>query len=405
MGLETLAIASDDKTIRKEAVGLFGRENDKGLWSDWKWQQRNAVRSVGQLLRVFPGLPAGTLDRIDRNLAGRRMQLTPYSLTLVKRTAAGDAPAANDPIWHQLVPAWSPGEDDVCGYDGETENWELPHEMVTPIAQHKYPNRVIIRLSNVCHAYCQFCYEALRTLEKDSSKANFDASHWRATLDYTRDNDGVEEIILSGGEPLHHSDAHLDAVLADLRGVGREIAVRIHTRALTFNPFRITADLTESFRRHRLNSIGLHVSHPNEITDDFVAAVAKLRESVPILFANIPLLNGVNADIETMYKLCMRLYMVGVIPHYLYHFMPHSPGSAAYRTSVQTGVDIVRYLKRRITNLAVPEFVLPHKSGKHTMPLLAHGENLPQWTVGAQGLQVVRYTNWEGETVEYPDPV
>ncbi|MGB8957063.1 MAG: hypothetical protein WCC10_16960, partial [Tumebacillaceae bacterium] len=135
----------------------------------------------------------------------------------------------------------------------------------------------------------------------------------------------------------------------------------------------------------------------------FEAAVKRLRQATPILFANIPLLGGINDTVETMHDLGMKLYATGVIPMYLYHFMPFSPGSSEFRTSVQKGVDIIRALKRRISNLAVPEFVLPHASGKHTMPLLAEGEEPPRRAVDANGNAVVRYTNWRGQLVEYYD--
>jgi len=104
-----------------------------------------------------------------------------------------------------------------------------------------------------------------------------------------------------------------------------------------------------------------------------------------------------------MGRLCMSLYGIGVVTHYLYHFMPFSPGASGLRTPVQRGVEIVRQLKRRISNLAVPEFVLPHHSGKHTMPLLAEGEAPPKRALDDNGLPVIRYVNWKGELVDYPE--
>lgn len=372
-------------------------------WADWVWQQRNSIRSVEQLLQVFPGIRPEVAAVIRRNAEKRRLQITPYYLSLIRRTADGRAPLADDPVWRQVVPYWDGEGELTYQYDGETENWELPAEMVTPIAQHKYDNRVIIRLSNVCHAYCQFCYEALRTLERHSLKPGFQQQHWDATLAYLREHDEIEEVILSGGEPLMHTDERLDRVLGDLRDLGREIAVRIHTRSLTFNPFRVTDELLRTFRRHRLTSVGLHVAHPNEITDDFCAAVKRLGDAVPIMFANIPLLRGVNDTAQTIHDLGMRLYLVGVVPHYLYHFMPFSPGAEQFRTPVKTGVEIIRSLKRHVSDLAVPEFVLPHHTGKHTMPLLAEDEAPPRSMRDETGQQVVRYTNWRGDVVDYFD--
>jgi lysine 2,3-aminomutase len=378
-------------------------ETPRTEWADWKWQQRTAVRSVDDLLEVFPGLPDDVADAIRLNSVSRRFQITRYYLSLIRRTPDGDAPLPDDPLWRQVAPSWTAEGDSAYAYDAHTENWELAEEMVTPIAQHKYDNRIIVRLANVCHSYCQFCYEALRTLERESSKVSFHEAHWAATVEHVRANPAIEEVILSGGEPLMQADARLDSVLADLRAIERPLAIRIHTRALTFNPFRVTDDLVDVLRRYGVNAIGLHVTHPHEITTEFAAAVDRLHEATPILFTNTPLLRGVNDDVETIHELGMTLYLHGVVSQYLYHFMPHSPGSAQFRTSVQDGVDIVRALKRRITNLAVPEFVLPHESGKHSVPLLARGEAPPRGVVDDRGARYLRYTNWRGEAVDYPD--
>jgi lysine 2,3-aminomutase len=373
-------------------------------WTDWRWQQRSAIRSVEQLREIFPRLPEASIEIIRRSARTRRFQLTPYYLTLVERAPDGGAPLPTDPMWRQVMPA---GEESagVYDYDGVTENWEMPSEMVTPIAQHKYPDRIIVRLANVCFAYCQFCYEALRTLEKETTKASFHQAHWAATVEFVRQNPGIHEVILSGGEPLMHSDQQLEQVLSDLRAIDRPLAIRIHTRALTFNPFRVTDELVELLRRHRLNAIGLHVSHPAELTSTFAEGVGRLRRAAPILFANMPLLRHINDDVATIERLTRELYLMGVARGYLYHFMPNSPGGAEFRTSVQAGVDIVRSMKRRVCNLCVPEFVLPHHTGKHTMPLLADGEQPPVKAHDAAGYPVVRYTNWQGELVEYPDVV
>jgi lysine 2,3-aminomutase len=373
-------------------------------WMDWKWQQRNAIRSVEKLVEFFPGLSSGVCERIRQNAKRRRVQITPYALSMIQRSPDGDRPADGDPLWKQFIPFWPEEEESSnYAYDGHTENWEMPEEMVTPIAQHKYDNRVIVRVANVCHAYCQFCYEALRTLEKDSVKLSFQEQHWKDTVEYVRKTSSIEEVILSGGEPLMLQDEQVERLLSDLNSIGRPLIKRIHTRALTFNPFRVTPALTEIFARQKLASLGLHVTHPNELTPEFLDAVDRLHAVVPILFANMPLLRGVNDSVEMMHELGIKLYSCGVIPHYLYHFMPYSPGSVEFRTSVQNGIDIVRSLKRRISNLAVPEFVMPHHTGKYSPPLLHIHEVPPHRTIDRAGHPVVRFENWIGHTVDYPD--
>lgn len=370
--------------------------------SDWKWQQKNLINSTAELLARFPGLAGSPqYQNIEHNLESRKLGLTPYLANLIK-TDAQQRPVSNDPIWLQVAPVWARPEAQRFEYDGESENWELPHEMVTDICQHKYDNRVIIRTANVCHAYCQFCYEALRTLETDTQKKAFKKSEWQQTVDYIATHPAVEEVILSGGEPLMLSDERLESLLSSLRAARPDIIIRLHTRALSFNPYRITDALVEVLKKGRVNAVGLHVSHRQEITDDFLDAVAKLQRAVPLLFANIPLLGGINDSYVAMKDLCMTLYANGVLPHYLYQFMPFSPGSEQYRTQISSGIAIVSHMKRRLSNMAVPEFVLPHRTGKYSVPLdlLKPPAEL---RMDAAGLESMAFVNWQGDACVFPE--
>lgn len=374
-------------------------------WSDWRWQQRNAVRTARQFQQRFPLCDRELLERIDQHTVSKRFQVTPYYLSLIDKDPDTGAPLAEDPLWRQVAPLGEDSSDDPYRYDGETENWELAHEMVTPIAQRKYDNRLIVRYANVCHAYCQFCYEALRTLDKDSSKETFDRGHWRETLSYLRSHPEVEEIILSGGEPLMHGNEQIDALLGEARQARPDLILRIHTRALTFNPYRVDPALVAVLARHDVTAIGLHVTHPHELSPEFDTAVRRLHEAAPIVFANVPLLAGVNDDPVTLRRLCMDLYRRGVHAGYLYHFMPHSPEAECFHVPVQRGVELVRSLKRHISNPAVPEYVLPHATGKYTVPLvdIDAADGYPRHTVDEHGYRVLELVNWQGERVQYPD--
>lgn len=399
-----------EQTVVDQAVSrgtpLFGipvRAEEGAPHKDWKWQQRNAVTGIQGLLRYFPALAGEpeALKRIEGHLAERKLGATPYTLGLIRTDEQG-RPLRDDPMWRQLIPDWhGSSAAQALEYDGESENWELPNEMVTPICQHKYDNRVILRLANVCHSYCQFCYEALRTLDKQSEKDALRKQDWHATLDYIAAHQELDEVILSGGEPLMHSDRHLDGYLADLRATRPDLILRIHTRALTFNPYRITDELTAILKRHDVTTVGLHVAHPHEITAEFKEAATRLRGAIPILFANIPLLKGVNDDYETLSRLCLTLYRLGIQPHYLYHFMPFSPGSETYRTDISSAVALVARMKRRLSNIAVPEYVLPHKRGKFTVPLDL-GAAPPVLHKRADG-EFLHFTNWQGQACVFPE--
>ncbi|KRP45297.1 L-lysine 2,3-aminomutase [Pseudomonas libanensis] len=370
-------------------------------WTDWRWQQKNAVRDEPSLREACGGWSEEVTAHIERNLQDRKMQITPYYIDLIMRSLDGDQ-VTDHPLWRQVVPYWN---DNVPGdYDGTSENWELHHEMKTPICQHKYDNRVILRMTNTCNAYCQFCFEALRTLQVDTEKANANTNSFLDSVEYVRNNPAIEEVILSGGDPLMLADRRLEENLAALRSISDDLLIRIHSRALSFNPFRVTDALIAMLEKYKVNAFGVHVCHPLELSDDFATAVKRIQSVVPIVFSNMPLLRGVNDDEATLHKLFIELYRLGVKPYYLYHFMPFSPGASEYKASISHAIAIMGRLKRRVSNIAMPEYVLPHAQGKFTVPLLdfEKPEELPHFEV-RDGQRYYCFRNWENQWCSWHD--
>ncbi|MGV1802005.1 KamA family radical SAM protein [Agrobacterium vitis] len=401
MDLKTPATVQRESTrhIKEKLATAYSWDDGRqDQWNDWRWQQRNAIRTARDVAHLLPSID---IDGLERLLLRQKLLITPYFLELILRYAEENPHAAVNPLLVQVVPDGV--EKSTTGFDHETENWENPAEMKTPICQHKYDNRVIIRASNVCNAYCQFCFEALRTLstEKQDRKAALQGQYWRDTLEYLAATPCVEEIILSGGEPLMLSDQKLAGMLDDLRGTRPDAVIRLHTRALTFNPYRTTPSLVEALGRNSVGAVGLHVCHPAEISTEFLDAVGKLRSVVPLIFANIPLLGTVNDDAKTLEELCMTLYRNGILPYYLYHFMPFSPGSERFFVKVEKGCELMRGLKRRKSNLAVPEYVLPHLSGKYTVSIDDPSRPSAHYTHDTHGNPVFQFTNWRGERCDW----
>ncbi|MFD2642696.1 KamA family radical SAM protein [Pseudomonas japonica] len=368
-------------------------------WTDWRWQQRNACRDELSLSHALGGLGKSEISVIKKNLTKQKLQITPYYLELIKshQTAKN---LSDNPLWRQVAPLWA--EEPVGGYDGESENWELNHEMKTPICQHKYQNRVILRITNTCNSYCQFCFEALRTLKPKTEKENAKRNSFEESLDYIRHNPEIEEVILSGGDPLMLTDSKLEESLSAIRAVNENLLIRLHSRALTFNPFRITNELIETFQRYRLSSFGIHVCHPWELSEEFSSALRRLQSVVPLVFANTPFLKGINDKEETLHRLFIELYRLGIKPYYLYHFMPFSPGAGVYKASINDALSIMNRLKRRISNIALPEYVLPHSEGKFTVPLINEENPVPTFEY-RDGKRYYRFTNWKGDACEWLD--
>ena len=114
----------------------------------------------------------------------------------------------------------------------------------------------------------------------------------------------------------------------------------------------------------------------------------------------MPFLKGVNDNEQTLHKLFIELYRLGVKPYYLYHFMPFSPGASEYKTSVKDGITLMNKLKRKVSNIAMPEYVLPHSQGKFTVPLIENNADFPRFEI-IDGKSYYSFKNWQGEDCKW----
>ncbi len=381
-------------------------------WRDWRWQQREAIRTRQQVEDHFQAVPASFWEQYFAPASEKiKFQITPYTLSQIPRDVSPEELRQN-PWFRQfflLGELYTKGHD---AYDG-TDNWEKAGEFPTSNLHHKYTNRVLVRFRN-CFGYCNFCFEALGTLEKEPSPEKlFVWSDWDKSLEYIAAAPKVEEVVLSGGEPLLNSDAKLEQILRDLtaikdgQGKSKVRFKRIHTRVMTFNPYRITEQLGSLLAQYRVNEIALNVAHPSEITSEFQEAVATIREVAgryaPLIVLHTPLLRGVNDDADTLWELFAKAYEQNIKPYYLLHTMPHTPFADQQRISVRDGVRLMKQLKRHKSNIAIPEYVIVHYDGKHTVPLELGGTPEFQYGLNPAGKPIVRFLNWKGNWVEYPD--
>lgn len=391
----------------------FFRDTAESEWRDWIWQERNAVRNVVGLKRVFPCLPSEDFLRMEEWLKiGRRILITPYVLSLIERGKNGN-PLSYDPVWRQVFPWFlEVGENGVRDesaknrpdeYSSTAENWEEDAEMISPIAQHKYDNRAIIYTIDSCLGYCMYCFRALQS--DCEAERHGGLLYWEKTVAEIAKRKQIEEVIFSGGDPLVYDNVKLEKMLSDLRAIPHVRAIRIHTRAWTHNPFRLDDAFCELLKKYSVTEMGVHVIHPRELTDDFYAAVARVRGSgaSTLLMCDTPLIKGINDDENILRELFMSLYIAGVKPYYLSHNMPNIPAAAMQRTSVKKGLELYNRLKRRISNPAMPEYIITHKSGKKTVPAEVDGTSEFIYTKDKNGFPIIRFKNWKGVWVEYLD--
>lgn len=309
------------------------------------------LRTPGQL--CAQGLITPEQRAALEDVAGRyAVAITPPLAALIDR----DDPS--DPIVRQFVPdaaelEHAPGEDaDPIGDDA--------HSPVEGIV-HRYPDRVLLKLTHVCAVYCRFCFRRER-VGPGKPNALSPAALGRA-LDYIRSRPDIWEVILTGGDPLVLSPRRLRAVMKQLAAVDHVKVVRVHTRVPVAAPERITPELVRAMKAEgKAVYVAVHVNHARELTASARTALARMADSGIVLLGQSVLLAGVNDDEETLGALMRALVECRVKPYYLHH-PDLAPGTAHLRTGLDTGQELMRRLRGRRSGLCQPTYVLDIPGG------------------------------------------
>lgn len=274
----------------------------------------------------------------------------------VPRGYVGDATTPDDPRLLTSLPQEQelrPDADDRPDPVGDRARSPLPWVV------RKHADRVLLLLTKRCHLYCRYCF---RRDHHPTGREDPTDEEWEAMLDYAV-RSGAREAILSGGDPLAISDARLFAAMDRLRPAIP--VLRIHTRAPITWPQRITPALVAGLAARKPVWVLVHANHPVELSPPVRAALGQLVDAgVPVLNQAV-LLAGVNDDPQVLAALCEELVGLRVFPYYLHH-PDHAPGNAAFRVTPEVGLEIYQALRRRVSGVALPTYVmdLPDGSGK-----------------------------------------
>jgi lysine 2,3-aminomutase len=279
-------------------------------------------------------------------------KVSPYYAGLIKET--GDA------IWRQCIP------DEQELVDDGQEADPLAEGMLSPVPGliHRYPDRVVLLVSNRCPVYCRFCMRKRHVGSDTALSTDFEEA-----LNYIQTHPAIQDVILSGGDPFMLDDASLEMILSRIRAIKHVKLIRIGTRVPVTLPERVTPELCDMLRRFQPLFINTHFNHPAEITDASSRACEFLADAGIPLGNQTVLLHNVNDNVEIMRKLLVGLLEIRVRPYYL-HQMDLVKGTAHFRTSVAKGLEIIRGLRGHISGLAVPQYVIDLPNGKGKVPLI-----------------------------------
>jgi len=363
-------------------AALFPSATD-AEWSDWRWQQRNAVRDGAALEKLLPltdderaGL-AGTASRF-------RLGISPYYLSLI------DADHPFCPVRMQAIPVRA--EARISKGELVDPLGEDPRRPV-PAIVHKYPDRVLLLALDSCSVYCRHCTRRRITRggEAELSRRALDEG-----LDYIRAHPEVRDVLISGGDPLLLSDERLEALLTPLRAIEHVELIRIGTRIPVALPMRVTPALASLLRRFAPLFVVTHFNHPREITPEAREACERLVDhGVPVENQAV-LMRRLNSDARIITELNHACLTMRVRPYYL-HQMDVAEGCEHLRTPLQTGVSILEAMRGWTSGLAVPHLAvdLPGGGGKVTLQ--------PQYVV-ERGPAATVLRSYRGERFTYPEP-
>ncbi|MDX2201497.1 MAG: lysine-2,3-aminomutase-like protein [Hyphomicrobiaceae bacterium] len=315
------------------------------------------LRSVADLAAA--GL-IGDADRAALAAVAER-----YALAVTPAMAALIDPRdPADPIARQFLPDVR----ELATQPDETAD-PLGEARLSPVPGlvHRYPDRVLLKLTHACPVYCRFCFR--REVVGPGGEAPLADETFERALAYIRDTPGLFEVILTGGDPLILSPRRIREVTERLAAIAHVKVLRWHTRVPVVDPRRVTSDLVAALKATpQAVYVALHANHPRELTAEARAAIARLADAgIPLLSQSV-LLRGVNDDAETLAELMRAFVALRVKPYYLHH-MDQAPGTAHFRTTLSEGQALMRSLRGRLSGLAQPTYVLDIPGGHGKVPV------------------------------------
>jgi lysine 2,3-aminomutase len=352
-------------------------------WNSWPWQVRNRITSIDQLKQVIE-LTTEEIEGVEKCLQQFRMAITPYYAALM------DPEDRNCPVRKQAVPTIHETHRSVSDMaDPLHEDVDSP----VPGLTHRYPDRVLMLVTDQCSMYCRHCTRRRMAghTDKASSRGQIDAA-----IDYVRNTPAVRDVLISGGDGLLIGDDLIEHILKNLRAIPHVEMIRFGSRTPVVMPQRITEELCAMLKKYHPIYLNTHFNNPKEITPAAEAACARLADAGIPLGNQSVLLAGVNDCPQVMKKLVQELLRIRVKPYYIYQ-CDLSQGIEHFRTSVAAGIEIIENLRGHTTGLGVPTFVIDAPGGGGKIPVM------PQYLISQSPHRVV-VRNFEGGLYSYTEP-
>lgn len=352
-------------------------------WNDWHWQVRNRIDSVDNLKKII-NLTKEEEENIEKVLKTFRMGITPYYASLM------DKDDHRCPVRMQAVPTI------YETHIGEADMEDPLHEegdSTVPGLTHRYPDRVLLLITDQCSMYCRHCTRRRFAGHQDHA---IPMEQIEKSIEYIKNTPEVRDVLLSGGDALLISDDKLEYIIKRLREIPHVEIIRIGSRTPVVLPQRITDDLVNMLKKYHPIWLNTHFNHPKEITPETTEAMRKLADAGIPLGNQSVLLRGINDCVHIMKDLVHKLVKMRVRPYYIYQ-CDLSLGIGHFRTSVGKGIEIIEGLRGHTSGYAVPTFVVDAPGGGGKIPVM------PNYVISRTANKLI-LRNYEGVITTYTEP-
>lgn len=355
-------------------------------WKDWKWHIKHVIREISTVEKILNIVyPEEEKLKLQETLNKFPLSITPYYLSLIDVNNY-----TNDPIFLQSFPS----SDELIIEDYDL-NDPLSEDKDSPVSHltHRYPDRVLLHVSNVCSMYCRHCTRKRKVGDVGSIP---EKNVLMMGIEYIRTHPEVRDVLLSGGDPLMLSDEYLEWILSEIRAIPHVQIIRIGTRTPVVLPYRITEDIVKMLSKFHPLYINTHFNHPREMTTSAKKALELLANAGIPLGNQTVLLAGVNDCPSIIKELCHKLLQNRVRPYYLFQ-CDLSEGLSHFRTPVGKGIEIIESLIGHTSGLAIPTYVIDAPGGGGKIPVMPN--YLISWSTNKVVLR-----NYEGVITTYKEP-
>ena len=361
------------KTKNKILKELDASEED---WNDWKWQLKNRITDVGEISK-YTNLTDEESENIKNVGEKYRFAITPYYFSLIDF----DNPVC--PIKLQSIP-------DIKEFDETGQLDPMNEEQSNPSGKitRRYPNKLIINVTNACPMYCRHCQRRrlIGNIDKHTSKKDIDES-----IDFIENNPTIREVLVTGGDALLLPNSKLEYIFDRLYPIDHVEIIRVGTRTLATLPFRIDDELALLLRKYKVQ-LSTQFNHACEITPEAVKAIDTLVDHGVLVRNQMVLLHNINDDKYCIQKTNEELQKYRVIPYYLFH--PKDVKSTKhFQVDISKGLEIMKHLEGRTSGMCKPTYVYNSPQGLGKVPLVPM-ENIECDENG------YKFTTWENKIIK-----